>query len=675
MVSAHVMGLVTALALLLSPTQGSVLKVRSDVNPLQKLTQLLDEMVAKGKAEKQAEQVEFAKYDEWCDGVRKEKSKSIADAADQIEQLEADIQKGQTDAAVLTEEIKELDTKIAKDEEELKSATEQRKKESDDFTVEHKDLSESIDACEKAISVLMSRSKDAPQSLAQVQGSRFVPEEAKAVIKSFLSMTSDDALSTGAPEANAYEFQSGGVVKLLEKLLSGFKEQLMVVDKEEMKAKANFQILKQQLTDDIAFDKKTVGQKTERKADALELAASSKGDLAATSATKKEDEKVLAETNAECAVRSEEYEKNQNTRAEEIRAIEEAVGILSSDSVKGHAETHLPALMQVRAASSLVQSGSWNPALQHRIVQMLKARAKATGSRFLAFVAERAASDPFAKVKKMIKDLIVKLMEQTNAEADEHAYCTTELATNKATRENKESEVEELTSLSEKLTAESAKLSAEIEELSDAIAEIKASQATAMKIRQEEKAVNTKTVADAKEAITAVEKATKLLRDFYAKAAEGGFLQGGQGLRAEMHEAERAPYKGMQASSGGIFGMLEVVLSDFTRLEAQTTADENTAASSHEKFMNEADESVAVKEAEVEHKTGSRTLADEKNSVAKKELSLTHKELDKAMEYYDKLKADCLDTGLSYEDRKKAREEEILSLKEALAILNEQDLA
>ena len=45
------------------------------------------------------------------------------------------------------------------------------------------------------------------------------------------------------------------------------------------------------------------------------------------------------------------------------------------------------------------------------------------------------------------------------------------------------------------------------------------------------------------------------------------------------------------------------------------------------------------------------------------------------MNYSDKLKEECLDTGLSYDDRKKAREEEIQSLKEALAILNQQDLA
>merc|ERR1719433_1601877 len=176
-----------------------------------------------------------------------------------MEELEATIQKATTDAAVLAEEIKALEAKIAKAEAELASATSVRGKEKADYDAEHKDLSESIDACERAISVLMSRSADVPQSLAQVQASRFIPAEAKAVIKSFLSLSNDEMLA--APEANAYEFQSGGVVSLLEKLLKGFKEQLLVVEKEEMTAKGNFEVLKQQLTDDVAFDKKEVGQK------------------------------------------------------------------------------------------------------------------------------------------------------------------------------------------------------------------------------------------------------------------------------------------------------------------------------------------------------------------------------------------------------------------------------
>merc|ERR1719219_2087036 len=94
---------------------GANTAMQSDVTPLQKLLQMMDDMLAKGKTEKTAEEVEFAKFHAWCDGVREEKTTAIAKAKEQIEQLEADIQKGTTDAKVLAEEIKELEVKVAKD--------------------------------------------------------------------------------------------------------------------------------------------------------------------------------------------------------------------------------------------------------------------------------------------------------------------------------------------------------------------------------------------------------------------------------------------------------------------------------------------------------------------------------------------------------------------------------
>jgi len=653
------------------------------VTPLQKLVQMLDDMVAKGKKDKIAEQVEFAKFHEWCDGMRADKTKAIQEAAEQIDQLAADIDKAKSDAAVLSEEISALEAAIAKAEEELEAATTIRKKELADYEAEHQDLSESISACERAIATLQARSEDVPQSLAQVTSLKSLPAQAKAVIGSFLSVS----LEEGAPEANAYEFQSGGVVDMLEKLAAKFKAKLLEVTKEEMTAKANYQLLKQQLTDDIKADGKAVSEKTAQKASRLEDAAQAKSELQATTKTKADDEQILSDTNAECLVRANEYEKNQVTRAEEVKAIEKATEILSSDAVSGNAQTYLPTLVQIRRASHarvFVQASipaSHESAMRRRLYEFLQARARSLGSRNLALAADRAASDPFAKVKQMIKDLIVKLMEQTNAEADEHSYCITELAKNKERRDNKQSEVEELAATVEKLTAESARLESEIAELSAAIAELQQRQKEATEIRVEEKATNAKTVADAKEAAVAVQKATQVLKDFYSKAADASFLQGaqeseaGDRLQEEMTAAVNAPYKGMQASSGGIFGMLEVVLSDFTRLEAETLAAEESAATAYDQFMDESNESVAVKEAEVEHKTGSKQLADEKNASSQKELALTQEELDKAMDVYHKLKSECKDTGLSYEDRKKAREEEIQSLKEALSILNQGDLA
>jgi len=248
------------------------------------------------------------------------------------------------------------------------------------------------------------------------------------------------------------------------------------------------------------------------------------------------------------------------------------------------------------------------------------------------------------------------------------------LATNKQTRENKQAEVDELSAEIDKRTADDAQLASDITTLSDAIAELRGQQSEATKIRNEEKATNTQTIADAKVAQEAVSRATQVLKDFYASAG-GALLQGGVGLRAEMEQAAKDPYKGMQAGSGGIVGMLEVVLSDFARLEAETSMDEEQNAAAYQKFMDESNEDIAVKETEADHLEKKKAKNGEDLRARKKELELTQTELDKALEYYDTLKQDCLDKGLSYEDRVKAREEEIQSLQEALKILDGENLA
>merc|ERR1719181_1297010 len=102
---------------------------------------MMDSMVAKGKQEKHDEEVEFAKFHEWCDQVRDEKTKSIADATAQIEELAAAIDKAESDAEVLAEEISELEKEVAKNQAEADSATKLRNKEKADYAAAHHDLS------------------------------------------------------------------------------------------------------------------------------------------------------------------------------------------------------------------------------------------------------------------------------------------------------------------------------------------------------------------------------------------------------------------------------------------------------------------------------------------------------------------------------------------------------
>merc|ERR1719473_1682493 len=176
----------------------------------------------------------------------------------------------------------------------------------------------------------------------------------------------------------------------------------------------------------------------------------------------------------------------------------------------------------------------------------------------------------------MIKDLIVKLLEEANEEAEHKGWCDTELSTNEQTRKEKTEAVEILHAEIDGLQASIAKLTDEITELTAAVAALDEAMAKATALREEEKAKNTETIADAKEAQTAVEQALTVLKDFYAKAAESTALIQQQPEAPEIFDA---PYKGMGGESGGVVGMLEVIGQDFANLETNTAMAESQAQS------------------------------------------------------------------------------------------------
>eukprot|EP00747_Dinoflagellata_sp_TGD_P159950 gnl/TRDRNA2_/TRDRNA2_177938_c1_seq30.p1 gnl/TRDRNA2_/TRDRNA2_177938_c1~~gnl/TRDRNA2_/TRDRNA2_177938_c1_seq30.p1 ORF type:complete len:675 (-),score=252.53 gnl/TRDRNA2_/TRDRNA2_177938_c1_seq30:98-2122(-) len=670
----------TAVVLLLLASPAAAGK--SDVTPLQKVTQMLQDMVAKGKEEKHVEAVEMAKMQSWCTSTRTETERNIKEEKAQIEQLAADALTAASDAEALAQEIKELEAEVAKMDAELDKAKAEREGEKNEIAEEHAGMVEAIEAMTMEIQEIKQNSGNIAQAsdaLLQVH-SKLVPGSAKDTVGAYLTMTEDSDELLSAPNANAFEGHSGGILDVMEGLNDKFKQQKLDLEKKEMTSSGNFQVVEQNLTDNIKDNKKSIGEKTKMKAQRLEDEETALGDKETTEAALATDSKVLTDTNADCMAASDEFEKNQVMRSEEIKALETAIGILSSDAVAGNAAKHLPALAQESASSfaQLRSSANTDPEIRNRVAQFLQSKAKKLNSRYLALVATRAEADPFVKVKKMIKDMIVKLMEEANSEADHKAYCDTEMATNKMTRDNKQAEVDELTAAVEEHTAAAAQLATQIKELSDEIADIKAKQVSYTSLRNEEKEVNKVAIEDAKVAQAAVEKATQVLKDFYAKAAEGGsasLLQDGAGLKQEMAQAAKEPYTGMQSASGGVMGFLEVILSDFARLQTETESAESMAQSDYEKFMDESTEDAEVKGVEMDHKEKKKISTEEANRALKKELALTQEELTKAMDYYDKLKPDCVDQGMSYEDRVAMRKEEIVSLQEALKILTGEDLA
>merc|ERR1719453_2655449 len=427
----------------------------------------------------------------------------------------------------------------------------------------------------------------------------------------------------------------------------------------------------QDLGDQEEFGKRQINQKSTIKAKKLQKKADAEGTLKDTTATRDDDLKYLEDLVATCQKKSGDFEKRQTLRTEEIAAIEKAIEIISSDAVSGNAEKHLPTMLQKKKVLLMQLRADGRSPAQERVAMYLKQRADELDSRVLSAIAVRADADPFEKVKKMIKDLIARLEEEAAEEADHKAWCDTELGTNEQTRSEKTETVETLHSEIDRLEASIAKLTEEISELSKAVADIDAAVAEATTMREQEKTKNTETIKDAEEAQTAVAQAVSVLKEFYAKAADATVLV----QRRKQPEVFDEAYKGMQTESGGVVAMLEVIQSDFARLQSETEASEEAAQSEYDEFMTDSAKDKAQKEKDLEHKSAKKQDQSQELQTNKGDLEGTQKELDAAFAYYEKLKPSCVDAGVSYDDRIARRKEEIQSLQEALKILNGEDIA
>jgi len=338
----------------------------------------------------------------------------------------------------------------------------------------------------------------------------------------------------------------------------------------------------------------------------------------------------------------------------------------------------------------------------------LKRESKRLHSKQLGMLAETVAStssgDPFKKVKKMIETLIQNLLREAGEESEHKGWCDTELGTNKITRTKLQDTIDGLTAKIDETDSSIIEMTQRIAELDKEVVELNTAMKEAGELREAEKAKNEKTIEDAMQAQKAVEAATAILKDFYEKAGEAtALLQKGpfdptpgteevkmgseewkslanpnaepvdRGHKAGM-QTFGATYKGQQDEAGGVLAMLEIVHSDFSQLEAETSAAETAAATEYRDFMAQSKKSVAVKSKEVDMLTSDKTAAEAELSSAKSDLAATQDQLLAADRYYEKLKPTCVDTGISYGERVKARQEEIQSLQEALRILQGYDL-
>merc|ERR1719181_1784274 len=108
-------------------------------------------------------------------------------------------------------------------------------------------------------------------------------------------LATDDELTAFQPGvAKGYEFQSGGIVEMLEDLKEKFEDERRKLEKDEVGSEHAFDLLCMDLDQTVERATKSRSAKASTKAAREEAAAQAKGDLADTTSSRDEDTAYLS---------------------------------------------------------------------------------------------------------------------------------------------------------------------------------------------------------------------------------------------------------------------------------------------------------------------------------------------------------------------------------------------
>lgn len=661
---------------LLVSVSGSQADVKQGgVNSITKVVQMLGDMLAKAKMSKNNEEIGFAEFTQWCTDEKANLANSIKVEAESIETFSNSVAKLQSDIRTLGADIGTLNADLAKFHSDLKADKRQREKDHAEFLAEEQDFSESVDAIERAIQVLQKQNYDrkgSASALLQVTESAQLPIDAKAMIQAFMAM---DDVAPNSPEANAYEFQSTSIVDMLKRLRDEFNTKYTDAQKEEMNAKHASDMVQQDLTDSIENAERDIAEKTTQKESKAEAMAQDKKELAQSTATKKEDEKTLSDTTAECQEKKMSFQDKQDLRAEEIEAIQKAIEILSDPEAMDGAK-HLNLAQTSQQATSLAQflNAADSKGIRLKVMDFVEKRAKKLHSKDLELLVQKMEADPFAKVKQMIEAMITRLLGEANEDAQHEGFCDKEMGQSKITRSKLTEDIDALTAAVDQGQAQILFLKQDVSKLTAEVADLDASMVESTKLRNTEKAKNADTVEDAKQAIGAVQAATAVLKDFYKAAATAtALVQKARPKHEEGMQTFGDAFTGQQEEAGGVLALLETILADFSNLKADTDAAEAAAQRAYDDFMTEAKRNKATKQKAIEMDEADKVAAEAKLQSDTNDLKSTQDQLLAAERYHATLVPQCVDKGQTFEERAASRQEEIQSLKEALRILSAEE--
>lgn len=633
--------------------------------PITKVVNLLNDMRDNLEKEAREDEEVYNKMSCWCKTNDRVKTKAIADAETKISQLSSQIEEFTATSARLTIEIKKHETEIRQLEAGLDKATNIRREERASFTAEEKDALQAIASLKNAITVLSKHNNPPKASLVNIA------TVLKGMSFHHASWLSDSQLKTISAFVQApgeffdskpifkqsYAPQSGEIFGILGNMKDTFEANLSQSQKDEQSAQAVFEELKMTKTEQIADAKKILASKQTLKAQTDDDNASAQEDKLDTEDSLSADQKYLMDLKEKCSATDAEWDQRQHTRAEEIKAVSEAITILSGDDARDLAtSTFNPSFMQFNNRETAA-------------AQLLRRVATKTNSQAMSQLAARVGLDSFQRVKAAIDEMITSLLKEKDDEIKHKDFCNKEFNSNDQETTLKKNQHNKLESEIDNLKVQIKTLTEEIEATQTQMDELKVQIKRGGEIREKENLDFQAVVKDQRATKLMLNNALDKLKGFYQKKAKA-FLQ-----QQPVGPASPAGFKSYsnQSGAGGVMSLIEQVIADTKVAEAEAVAAEKDAQVTYEAFVRDSNDDISAKTQTVVDKTKRKADKETELSQKKDDLSTTQDEIEQLSTYAASLHKSCDFVIKNFDIRQTARDEEVEGLRQAKSILSGAD--